>query len=893
MGRQKAVLVAFGVIVGLGLLSFQNCAKHQFSAMEQTLEKAGDRDSGPGITNPAEPSEPQPVCTDFDGVGGALKILLVVDNTKASDAIDPDKRFRHELMLNLVKRSAQKTNFSWSLIEFDDTSARAEVGALADKPQFANVDGALDAIERYRQAEAKGDTAALKPALALVRAAIADDPDYQEHPSDVNYVVLLISGQSPADFGDPTDVSELKTAVQDLLALSPQHIALSTVHFGPERGSSPEVSPASILAQIAHEGSGVFTNFGADLDPASQLAHGDRMALPVLAHVPASICGTTAPNATSTPTPAPVCPSPSREVFGADETKSVACGTDGKKDVTSAVKIIEECAVAGGALVWSEVARTTIVKKEGPCTGQSCRLPDGSLMPDKTSRKFYSSAAPQGRCEEASETRACDNGVLSGSSTFTQMTCRSGCGDFGRDGTVKTGVVAGETSSQVTCPFGETGVNDIYESLVDQTCSDGKIVESNKRQGKKIKAGVCPTYSWNPTDSWGVCSADCGGEQKRVYECRDDKGAVADASRCASVMPTETRVCDGNPSAVVRTESAKTQERAGSTTERCPANQIGVIVQIRDVTTTKTYGCVDHKAAVAKTDVVNGAWATERYCRDYVAHRCSQDSLSNGMAEGRYQWMRKCADEVPVIKRFLTEFADVKVNGNFTISSEGTRHLYPTFMDTATTPEKPWRAPTSPSASCDVPKTAYVAAVCLSSCATPEQEILVAAEAKLERRNMPFIDALTRDAKFVATLQSSSTMSSKDVVNTKVQQWVTEMIDTDHDIVEFHLKSGRSLRLTPNHPVIAEDGSMKLAGGFKVGENLVRLGGELDPIVSIDNVKYHGKVYNLFVESSELLKNIVVTNGYLNGTAFYQNEGASNLNRQLLRKKLTVGVLAK
>lgn len=589
----------------------------------------------------------------------------------------------------------------------------------------------------------------------------------------------------------------------------------------------------------------------------------------------------------------PTCPTAIREVLGPDEVRSVPCGIDGKNDVTLSLKIVESCSVSGNALVWTEVSRDRFVKHEGLCMGQSCRLSNGIVLPDKTSRVLYSSSSPQGSCSDLSQTRTCSNGVVSGSDSFSEVTCRSGCGEFGRDGTTKIGVVVGESASPVNCLYGETGVSDVFEKIVDQKCSEGSILATNERLGKRTKAGVCPIYNWRLTDSWTACSADCGGQQNRLFDCRDDKGSVADSSRCVGAIPVETRVCDGNPTAVARTESSVQQEITGSPTETCAKNEIGVVVQIRNVTTSKLYACIDHVVDLARTEVTTGPWVTDRRCRKYVAHRCSQDSLSNSQAEGRYQWMRKCADKAPAIKKFLTDFADVKVSGKFTISSAGTRHLYPTFMDSATSPEKTWKAAIDPSASCEVPESAYIAAVCLSSCATPEQEILVSTSSRLGSHNMPFIDALLQSAAFVATLPPNSTMSSRTLVNARVQQWVTEMLDTDHDIVEFKMKSGRSLRLTPNHPVLTDQGAMKLAGSFKVGDNLVRLGGELDPIISIDNMKFHGKVYNLFVESSDAQKNIVITNGYLNGTAYFQNEGASDMNRKLLRNNLLKGAVGR
>ena len=111
-------------------------------------------------------------------------------------------------------------------------------------------------------------------------------------------------------------------------------------------------------------------------------------------------------------------------------------------------------------------------------------------------------------------------------------------------------------------------------------------------------------------------------------------------------------------------------------------------------------------------------------------------------------------------------------------------------------------------------------------------------------------------------------------------------MDTEHDIIVFKMKSGGELRLTPNHPLVTVDGKIKLAADFKSGDSLLKLGGEQDPIVSLEHIKYFGKVYNLFVNSRDKFKNIVVTNGYLNGTAYYQNEGADNVNKKILKTRL-------
>lgn len=596
------------------------------------------------------------------------------------------------------------------------------------------------------------------------------------------------------------------------------------------------------------------------------------------------------PTPTPAPTPLPnplACPTAgaTRVSNGASSTRTMACGLDGSKTVTSHIETTETCQSNGTELVWTQTASREVKDSETECMGQSCQLSDGTKLADGGSRVMYSSSSPDVACSAVAQTRVCTNGVLGGSDAYSKFTCVNGCAGFGPNGTTKIGVVTGEIIAPVTCKYGETGVTSTYEQIADQTCSDGQVVTSNTRQGGVKVAGVCPVYQWTATDSWTVCTADCGGQQSRVFECRNDKNEPAPADRCEGRAPTETRVCDGNPEAVKRTE-VETTEEDGSSSTACPANQIGVIVNVREVRTTKSYACIDHSVQLASTTVEKGPWVQEKYCRDYVAHRCSQDSLSNSEAFGRHQWMNKCRNEVPAIDDFLNMLEDIHKEAK----NKG-RNVYPTFMIADSKKEKAWKAPVTDKASCDVPKGAYVAAVCLSSCATPEQQILAYAKANVKAKYTPFKTAHDERYGFVSTLMSHSSMSSKQTQKTKVDQWVTELVDSDHTILEFRTASGGLIRLTPNHPVVADDGTMRLAGEFKVGDNLVKLGGSLDRITSIDTLGYFGKVYNVFVNSADPAQNVVITQGFLNGTAYFQNEGQANLNRTIFRQNLVKGAV--
>lgn len=577
-----------------------------------------------------------------------------------------------------------------------------------------------------------------------------------------------------------------------------------------------------------------------------------------------------------------------RTIYGDITSEQMACGTGGTKTVSSRDEILQRCEVQGAVLQWKEVSRKKEVTHESECSGQFCTLPNGETLAHGQSRVFYSSSTPAGNCSAVSENRICQNGTLSGSSSHSQTQCSNGCGEFGSHGTTRTGVISGEISVAAQCQFNETGFFDIFHKLEDQMCVDGQVVSSNERSGAIKTPAVCPTYSYVGTDRYTTCSENCGGEQNRIFVCQDNKGQVVDDNRCAGIAkPVETRLCDANPDAVRRQEVSTSTEEANSSAT-CPKNEIGVISKQRDVTKTTVYACIDHKVQVESETSVPGEWVVESYCRPYVARRCSQDSLSNSEAQGRYLWMQKCRSQLPVIDQFLTQFADVsiKVGGkDVKIGSSG-RDLYPTFMNTATKPEKPWIAPKKESAKCEMPATAYVATVCVSSCATPEQQIL-AYEKSQKAKYSNFFDAYAANISHVASMShaGSLTQTSK----TKVEQWVTELVDGEHDILVFSMKSGRQIKVTPNHTLLAQNMMMKEAKEFVVGESLVQVGGKADAIVKIEPIKHQGKVYNVFVQSSAPHANILILNGYLNGSAYFQNDGAKELNRSLFRRNMTKG----
>ncbi len=332
------------------------------------------------------------------------------------------------------------------------------------------------------------------------------------------------------------------------------------------------------------------------------------------------------------PTPGLCKPGEQRTSVSENASETKECGVGGTQTNVYRTRIVEECKLVGGeVLQWVEVSRSRETVSEGQCSNQLCELPPQALegvdlatgnfvniggkwyLQHGASKTFYTSRAPAGSCAEVSERRTCDNGTIGGSTDHVYLSCNNGCPGVGSHGTVITDVVTGQETVPKECKFGETGVVDIFQTLSDKRCDNGTVTTTNTHRGPLVTAGMCPTYNWSPTENWTACSADCGGQQQKIYECRDSKGELAPLERCAGERPVETRVCDGNPEAVRRTETSGRVEEAGQT-GACPADQIGYTIKRREITKTTVYACIQHSVQKESENETAGPWVEEKYC---------------------------------------------------------------------------------------------------------------------------------------------------------------------------------------------------------------------------------------------------------------------------------------
>ncbi len=258
--------------------------------------------------------------------------------------------------------------------------------------------------------------------------------------------------------------------------------------------------------------------------------------------------------------------------------------------------------------------------------------------------------------------------------------------------------------------------------------------------------------------------------------------------------------------------------------------------------------------------------------------RCPDDSLSGPQALGRTDWV------LAHLKHKLNSDAMRKLEEY----RNRQRPVYPSFarkrgdnsVETVVMPHDPGQ---DGSAYLD---GMYIRGFCTSGCYVANQPILFS-------DNWDTIG--TADLQIhpgILVLNRNSTLSNPSLVRIPVADYIrTDRINTE-PVVNIVTEGGRRLSVTLEHPVMTIDGSFVRAQDLEVGSVLAALGEvpnvhvEADPIKTISESAYIGRVYNLDVRSDYLAENVVVAGGILNGTLYIQNLENQALNRLVFRSNL-------
>ncbi|KAF7764334.1 hypothetical protein PCIT_b0306 [Pseudoalteromonas citrea] len=258
-----------------------------------------------------------------------------------------------------------------------------------------------------------------------------------------------------------------------------------------------------------------------------------------------------------------------------------------------------------------------------------------------------------------------------------------------------------------------------------------------------------------------------------------------------------------------------------------------------------------------------------------VNKRCETDSLNVSQATGRNNWAKACG----VISPRTHDFYVTDDYGR-----PRARPIYPTFIK-GWDHTQGWIAPTTANASCNVPAGYFPNVTCQASCYTPDQKLLFA------EGELAIFDAFTRKVSKIVTLDDDASLDNITYTVRDLKAYSESLVEVVHDILVVKTKSGGSLKVTPNHPLLLSTGQMRNAEDIQIGDSLIAESGEFDEITAIEEIEFFGKVYNVEPNSNgehEVILNgqIVVAQGFLSGSMYYQNTGFNHVNKYLLRDTL-------
>lgn len=268
-----------------------------------------------------------------------------------------------------------------------------------------------------------------------------------------------------------------------------------------------------------------------------------------------------------------------------------------------------------------------------------------------------------------------------------------------------------------------------------------------------------------------------------------------------------------------------------------------------------------------------------------IGARCELDNLDVNNSKLRLKWALQCRY---ISKSMYNRALTIKKFENGVLKIHNVSNpLYPTFGKlNGTIVTNPRNYVAYPKGSnkdiniCDLPEDYTIVGWCRASCFIPEEKIL------FNEGYMPLKKAYDLRNDKVIGLNSRSTLDNPMFSKYDVGLYTASLVDTQHDIIKFKMASGGELNVTTNHPMLNSNGVMVNAESLQVGDSIPRVDGALDIIVEKSMYKYFGKVYNLAPKTYDLYANILVAQGYLVGSTWYQNEGANMLNRLIFRQRI-------
>jgi hypothetical protein len=206
-----------------------------------------------------------------------------------------------------------------------------------------------------------------------------------------------------------------------------------------------------------------------------------------------------------------------------------------------------------------------------------------------------------------------------------------------------------------------------------------------------------------------------------------------------------------------------------------------------------------------------------------------------------------------------------------TFDSGGVMLFPPTNLDTCTLFTDAARTQPLPATS-----SFLVLAYCESSCYTPDQNV------RFSTGDANILDAFNALRSDVVTLAPDATLDNPHTQVSPVFSYTRELRDVEQPIFKIATASGGSLSVTNEHPVMVSSGRLVKAEKLRAGDDILLADGTPDSITNVEKTTFFGKVYNLKPTATEHVQNVLIAQGFLVGSARFQNDDIKFMNRALL-----------
>lgn len=247
-----------------------------------------------------------------------------------------------------------------------------------------------------------------------------------------------------------------------------------------------------------------------------------------------------------------------------------------------------------------------------------------------------------------------------------------------------------------------------------------------------------------------------------------------------------------------------------------------------------------------------------------VTSRCAEDPLGVTDAQGRNAWAANCGYITPAARDFFD------MDGEYIVFTTGCGQ-----------PGCVPYVPVNPADPCvfGLVKLEY----CMAGCYTPEQKVVFNGSYKGIQH------AEESGEKSVTALTDGSTLGNMSWAEQPIRTYVAGQ--TTEDIFILKDRHGDTLKVTSEHPLVRDDGTVVKAKTLKKGDRLVKANGKVVRLDHVSTRSFTGMVWNVQPASHNKTENILAAQGFLTGSVRFQNEWADDVFRLSLRDELDVSKL--